>query len=174
MWLFVQGSDGALWYGIWYPMTTGWSQKWISLGGILTSSPCVVSRQDGSLDVFVRGTTGALWTRSYNNGAWGAWTSLGGQIAAGTGPGASGWSGRLDVFVAATTGALYQKTWTAASGWSSSWTNLGGNLKSSPAVAMQPHAIEIVARWSNDYICLKEYYSGAWHNWMQTAFQGPP
>lgn len=27
MWLFVQGSDGALWYGIWYPMTTGWSQN---------------------------------------------------------------------------------------------------------------------------------------------------
>ncbi len=270
MWLFAEGHDGALWYGIWQPLSTGWSQQWISLGGSLTSSPCAVSRGTGVMDVYVRGTDGAVWERPYYGVAWHGWVTIGGTLATGTGPAASGLSGREDVFVTdtsgavyqktwttgwsgwqnlggqltaspaavsrgtglvdvygrgtdgavwerpyyggawhgwvtiggalatgtgpaaaawgtnfapqpagegvfvvGTTGALYQKTWTAASGWSG-WQNLGGQIKSSPTVAMQPHAIEVLVRGINDYIYLKEYYSGAWHNWLQTAFQGPP
>ncbi len=180
MWLFAEGHDGALWYGIWQPLSTGWSQKWISLGGSLTSSPCAVSRSSGVMDVYVRGTDGAVWERSYYGGAWHGWVTIGGALATGTGPAAAVWGTNFapqpageGVFVEGTTGAMYQKTWTAASGWSG-WQNLGGQLKSSPTVAMQPHAIEVLVRGSNDYIFLKEYYSGAWHNWLQTAFQGPP
>ena len=106
---------------------------------------------------------------------------LGGLVASGTGPAAGAWDVNSfaphppgeGVFVAGTDGAMYEKTWSAASGWSG-WQYLGGQLKSSPAVAMNSHAIEILVRWSNDYIYLKEYWSLAWHDWMQTAFQGPP
>ena len=273
MWLFADGHDGALWYGIWHPLSTGWSNQWTSLGGGLSSSPCAVSRSSGVMDVYVRGNDGAVWLRACHSGTWDNWYNLGGLVAPGTAPAASGWSGREDVFakgmdgimyqktwtpasgwgswtrvggqltsspaavsrgtglievhargtdaadwytsyyngawhpwislggqiasgtgpaagawdvnsfaphppgegvfVAGTDGAMYQKIWTAASGWSG-WQNLGGQLKSSPTVAMQGHAIEILVRWSNDYIYLKEYWSLAWHNWLQTAFQGPP
>ena len=80
------------------------------------------------IDVFVRGTDGALWERTTTNGggSWCTWTSLGGQIASGTGPAASSsGAGRLDVFVEGTNGALYQKTWTGS--WSG-WQSLGGSL----------------------------------------------
>ena len=135
LYLFVKGGDGALWYnrddstpGL---PNWGWS-GWTSLGGKLSSSPCAVSLEAGYLDVYVAGTTGTVYERSYFSGAWHDWYNVGGRVAPGTGPAASVWPGREDVFVQGTTGALYQKTWTQ-SGWSSSWTNLGGYLTSSPA-----------------------------------------
>jgi hypothetical protein len=85
--VFVQGNDGALWWKAYYNETGSWS-NWISLGGVLTSSPGATSPAKGVIDVFVRGSDGALWQREYSNGAWGSWTSLGGQIPSGTGPGA--------------------------------------------------------------------------------------
>jgi hypothetical protein len=39
---------------------------------------------------------------------------------------------------------------------------------------MQPHAIEILVRWSNDYMDLKEYNSGAWHDWYKLGGQVAP
>jgi hypothetical protein len=126
--VFVKGTNGAL-YHKWYTSST-WS-GWENLGGKLTSSPTATSRSSGTIDVFVRGTNGALWKRTYNRG-WSSWTSLGGQIAAGTGPAACSWGqGRLDVFVKGTNGALYHK-WYTGSTWSG-WQNLGGALTSSPA-----------------------------------------
>ena len=67
----------------------------------------------------------------HQNG-WSTWHSLGGQLAAGTGPAVASWSaGRLDVFVEGTNGALYHK-WYSGGAWSS-WQNLGGKLTASPA-----------------------------------------
>ena len=43
-----------------------WS-GWESLGGRLTSSPAAVSQSSGKIDVFVRGTDGALWERIYDS-----------------------------------------------------------------------------------------------------------
>src|ERR1035437_4877671 len=136
--LFVQGYDGACWYNRQDFGTTGlanwgWS-GWTSLGGQLTSSPCAVSRSSATLDVYVRGTDGALWSRTTtNNGtSWSGWMCLGGQLASGTGPCACSNASRLDVFVQGTDGVLYQKTWTGS--WSG-WKSLGGKLTSSPAAA---------------------------------------
>jgi hypothetical protein len=65
------------------------------------------------MNVFVRGTSGALYTKHYSGGTWGAWTNLGGQIPAGTSPAACSWGAtREDVFVQGTNGALYVKVYT--------------------------------------------------------------
>ena len=81
---------------------SSWS-NWIYLGGSLTSSPAATSPGSSSIDVFARGTDGAVWYKDWNGAAWSSWHSLGGQIPAGTGPAACSWgSGRVDVFVLGT------------------------------------------------------------------------
>jgi hypothetical protein len=130
--LFVQGTDHALWYKHWDG--TSWS-GWENLGGYLTSSPAATSPASGVIDVFVRGSNGALYEKTTTDGGatW-AWISLGGQIPAGSSPTACSWgAGRLDVFVQGTDGALYHK-WYSGTSWSG-WENLGGGLTSSPAAA---------------------------------------
>ena len=184
--LFVVGTDSALWHNTW--TASGWS-GWASLGGSsLRSSPAAVSRVSGVIDVHVRGNDGTDNELSYSNGAWAAWKNLGGQIAAGTGPALGVWSfsptgGTVYVLYTGTDGAMYQKTWTQTSGWSRSWTNLGGTLISSPSVAWttQQYSLEVYARWTNDYLFLKEYFKGAssaadesWTDWMGGSMLGPP
>ena len=112
------------------------SATWQSLGGYLTASPAGASTSAGVFDVFARGSNGALYEKTSTNGGgtWGAWASLGGQLASGTGPAACSWgSGRLDVFVQGTDGALWHKWWNGAK-WSG-WESLGGKLTSSPTAA---------------------------------------
>ena len=124
--IFAAGSDNALWHKRWtsFPptaattaagFTNGWT-PWDSLGGITTSAPAAVAR-DGGLDVFVRGTTGALWYKRWA-GTWSEWTNLGGVILKGTAPTADSRGPTvLDVFVIGTTGALWQRTLTGTT-WS--------------------------------------------------------
>jgi hypothetical protein len=45
---------------------------------VLTSSPAATSQSTGIIDVFVRGSDGALWHKHYESG-WSAWESLGGM-----------------------------------------------------------------------------------------------
>jgi hypothetical protein len=174
MYVFVKGNDGALWYRIWNIGTEAWTGNWIPLGGQLTSSPAAVSRGTGYIDVFVRGTNGALYTRHFSGGSWGAWTSLGGQIPAGTGPAAcSCHSYSTDVFVEGTNGALYQKTWTSASGWSS-WASLGGQLTSSPTATPQDIGqIDVFVRGTNGAVYGNEFieWSGGWSGWYSIGGQ---
>jgi hypothetical protein len=49
-----------------------------------------MSIQFGELNVFARGTDGVIWYRVLGSGTWGPWTSLGGAVLAGTGPGGGG------------------------------------------------------------------------------------
>jgi hypothetical protein len=173
IYLFVQGYDGALWYNredlsnLGGP-NWGWS-GWTSLGGQMTSSPCAVSRQTGIIDVFARGTDGALWQRTTANGgtSWSGWDQIGGQVAPGTGPAASGWSGHEDVFIQATDGTLWQKTWAASSGWSG-WRSLGGQLTSSPgAVSRQAGITDVYVRGSDGALWQRTTANGgaSWSGW---------
>ncbi len=128
--LFINGTDGALWWEHWDGQTWG---TWKSLGGRLTSDPAAVSRSAGKIDVFVRGGDGALWSRDTTDGgtSWCTWYKIGGQLLAGTGPAAYAWGDvRIGVFVTGTNKALYH-IWNDGE-WSS-WQNLGGILTSSPA-----------------------------------------
>ncbi len=179
--VFVQGTDHILYYKQWDGTT--WS-GWKSLGGVLTSSPAAASRGSGLIDVYVRGSDGGVWQRGTTNGgaSWSSWIYIGGQLASGTGPGVSVWhyyvdvsqaANREDLFVKGTNGGVWQKTWIAASGWSG-WASLGGTPTSSPTAAMAGYAIELVARFTDGYINIQEYYSGVWHGWAGGSMTGPP
>ena len=149
-----------------------WTGGWTSLGGQLASSPSAVSRQAGVMDVYIAGTDGAVWCRSYSSGTWSAWYKVGGQVASGTGPAASGWPGREDVFIQGTDGALHQITWTAANGWATTWANLGGALTSSPAaVSRATGLIDVHVRGTDGADWYKSYVPGAWSGWHSLGGQ---
>ncbi len=130
-----------------------------------TASPAAVSWNSSyfRLDVFVRGSNGALYHKYYYNG-WSGWESLGGQLAPGTGPAVASWSaGRLDVFAEGTNGALYHKWWNGAT-WSA-WESLGGTLTASPA-ATSPSTgvVDVFARGSDGAVWQRTYNHG-WSSW---------
>ena len=172
--IFAVDSSGALQYTLY-----GNSSTWNSLGGVCTSSPAAVSWSSTSLrlDVFVRGTDGALWHKYYQNG-WSGWESLGGQLASGTGPAVSSWSaGRLDVFVQGTDGALWHKWWTGTT-WSG-WQSLGGKLTSSPAAtwdvgATPTNNIHVFVRGSDGAVWQKYWTGSAWSTWKSLGGQLAP
>src|SRR4051812_39260848 len=47
----------------------------------VTSRPFAISQAGDSLDVFARGSDGALWHKYYRPYGWGPWESLGGSVA---------------------------------------------------------------------------------------------
>ena len=89
--------------------------------------PAVISRAQGRVDVFNIDNNAHLWLVSYDGSSWSEWTELGdatnGDVAATT------WGeDRIDVFVKygdTTNAPLCHKYWTAESGWSGVWEDLG-------------------------------------------------
>jgi hypothetical protein len=72
-----------LWH-IWQtvPHAAPWS-GWASLGGVILSDATVAMDSDGRLEVFARGTDGALWHNWQtvpHAGPWSGWASLGGFL----------------------------------------------------------------------------------------------
>jgi hypothetical protein len=176
--LFAVDTSGHVW---WTDPESGGS--WSSIGGSATSSPAATTLSNGVIDVFVRGTNGALYENTAANygASWSGWTSLDGHIASGTGPAACSWgAGRLDVFVQGTDGALYHK-WSANSGatWSA-WQGLGGKLSSSPAatcdVIVHPPAnlIYVFVRGTDGACWYKEWTGTAWSSWKSLGGQLAP
>jgi hypothetical protein len=164
--IFAVDSHGALWN-----ISVG-KRTWTSIGGVSTSSPAAVSwGSSNRTDVFIRGSDGALW-HSYYQGGWSKWESLGGQLAAGTGPAASSSGiGRLDVFVEGTTGAMWHKAWTGAA-WSG-WQNLGGVLTASPAAVAGSHTSDVFVRGTDAAVWYK-YYQNGWSSWKSLGGQLAP
>ena len=167
---FVVNTTGGLWYEA---LNSSGTSPWSSLGGVSTASPAAISwnvgfetNQSLRLDVFVRGTDGALWHKYYQNG-WSNWESLGGILATGAGPAVSSWSAnRLDVFVQGTDGQLWHKWWDGSK-WSG-WQGLGGKLTSSPAAASpltnpSSNQIDVFVRGTDGAVWQKTY-NISWSN----------
>ena len=81
--------------------------------GPLSAGSCFRHRTSGllmgrsRLDVFVEGTDGALYQKTWTGSSWSSWQSLGGKLTsspAATSPA----SGVFDVFVRGTDGALWE------------------------------------------------------------------
>jgi hypothetical protein len=167
LFLFVRGSDNAIWYK--YETGTTWTTA-KSLGGNCTSAPAATSPSSGVINVFVQGTTGAVYEKTTtNNGAtWSGWASLSGVLAAGSSPAAtSPASSAIDVFVQGTNGAVYEKT-TANGGttWGG-WTSLSGVLAagSSPAATSESGQVYVAALGTGNALWWKTTTS----SWMSVG-----
>ena len=163
----VTGESHAVWHA-WIDAANQY-HDYSPLGdGKLSSSPAVTSRVSNVLDVFGRGDSGALYWRSYNNG-WSDWTSLGVQLAPGTGPAASSWDIRVDVFYVSTMhNEVFQGSFSVdLSGYhGSAVVPINGASYSSPAaVSRSPGVIDVFVRggtgdiWNNGY---RPYYWTGW------------
>jgi len=133
--------------------------RWGSLGGVVFDS-AAGRNEDGRIEVFARGTDGALWQiwQTAPNNGWSGWNSMGGRIV---GPHAVGRNadGRLEVFARGTDGALWQIWQTAPNNGWSGWSSMGG-VVSDPVVASNADGrLEVFVKGTDNAL---------WHIW-QTA-----
>jgi len=128
--VFAAGQSGGLW---WKEYNNGW-QSWKSLGGQLASGTAPAACSWGSwpqirFDVFVQGTTGALWHKWYTGGAWSNWESLGGKLTSSPGA-AAGRYASIDVYGRGGNGDIWVKSY--GDGWWYSWSDMfappGGSI----------------------------------------------
>ena len=68
-WVFVRGTANDLYVN---PNAAAGGTAWQSLGGVLIDAPAAAGG-GGRVDVVVRGTDNALWSRLFRNGAWSGW-----------------------------------------------------------------------------------------------------
>jgi baseplate J-like protein len=132
---------------------------WLTLGLAVSASPVAAVDGGGLLNAFVIGDDRALWTIAQvnNDGTWGQWQSLGGQIdllAVGTNQ-----DGRLEVFARGADKALWHiwQTSPGSSSWSS-WSWLGGQIDMLAVGSNQDGRLEVFARGIADH--------ALWHIWQ--------
>jgi hypothetical protein len=112
--LAVKGTDNSIYFETYVP-GSGWS-GFSSLGGNFTSAPVLNSQSDGIVNVFVRGTDGAVWERSWTGSAWNDWSSLGGYTI-GAPTVVSRGPNQLDLFARGGDGSTFQRHWDSVNGW---------------------------------------------------------
>ena len=129
--VFVRGSDNAIWYSAHIPGTYTFS-SWNSLGGFLTSRPVTTVFQNNVL-IFVRGGDNGLWYRKYDayNNSWNQWISLGGYLS--SFPTVTQDSDKMFVFYRDADSKLYYKSTIDCTNWDINWIRLGGVLHSEPS-----------------------------------------
>jgi len=125
-------------------------------GIVFTVAPATVSWGPNRIDVFGRGSDGAIY-HNYWDGSWHTFESLGGNFL--YGPAVSSWgAGRLDVFAVGADSAIYHNYWDGIwHGWAD---RLGGVFTSTPAaVSWGLNRIDVFARGTDNAI---------WHNYWDT------
>jgi hypothetical protein len=80
--VFVRGTDNRIYWTHSSSCGATWT-GWTSLCGQTPSNPAASSAQNGTIDLFSRGTNNALGTRHFNGSTWSGWTSLGGSLTSG-------------------------------------------------------------------------------------------
>jgi hypothetical protein len=168
----VRGTDNQI-YHRWFSPSTGWA-GWDSLGGAATSAPTINSQADGILNVFIRGTDGAVWQKSWTGTEYTGWFTLGGQII-GAPVAITTVPGTVDLFVRGVDRAIYQKHWNGGA-WTE-WVQIDPTpVDSSPAaVADGQAAVDLFAR-HNGGISYKFWRDswGPWTAWGPVAPPAPP
>jgi acylphosphatase len=132
--------------------------RWASRGGAIFD-PVVATNADGRLEVFARGTDGALWHiwQKAPNSTWSSWASLGGWIV--NPVVASNADGRMEVFAQGADGALWHIWQTKPNNGWSGWASLGGVLSSPVAVGRNKSGrLEVFVRGTDGAL---------WHIWQK-------
>lgn len=137
--LFICGTDGRIYNSWWYAGEewSGVNDNWRGLGGVFPAAAPVaaVSKSPTSVDLFVCGNDGRVYTSWWNEGSdWSGvndtWMSLGGIFPAGAPVAAISKSpSNLDLFICGTDGRVYTSWWAAGQPWSGindSWRSIGG------------------------------------------------
>ena len=135
----VNSTDQALYHKYWDG--TGWFPAgWEFRGGYCTSRPVAVTREQGIIDIFVRGGDAGLWHLSYDpyssDQGWSNWTSISGGTQIQSEPEAVSWgNNNLEIFAWGADNTMLHKRYDASA---KTWTPsigldvLGANLTGPP------------------------------------------
>jgi spore germination protein YaaH len=146
------------------------------LGGSLTSSADAASWAANRMDVFGRGMDGQLWHSWWDGTGWSGWEPLGGQLMAGTGPGAVSWgNNRLDLFVQGLDAQIWHNWWDGRS-WGG-WKPLGGRFTSGPdAASWSANHLDVFGRGGDGQLWHSAWTGSGWTPWepLGGALVGDP
>jgi hypothetical protein len=159
----VKGGDNAIWMRSYIP-GSGWN-NWGSLGGALTSAPALNSQSAGIVNVWSRGTDGAVYQDAWNGSSWSGWASLGGGII-GAPAAVSRAENVVNIYARGGANATYSRSWTASAGWYA-WALLdSAPLESAPAAGGDgPNHEWIVARGGGQVVMKEWTVNGGWGGW---------
>jgi C1A family cysteine protease len=134
----------------------------------VAGAPAVSAQSANTLDLFFRGSDGALWWKHWDGTTWSASTSLGGVLTsdpAATSPG----NGLIDVFVRGGDGALYEKTTTNGGTSWSNWISLGGQIPAGtvPSVCSSGAGrLDLFVQGTDGALWHKWYTGTSWSGWQ--------
>ena len=162
------------------------AQTWVPGGGLgaatplsggVRGAPALVARRGGALEVFVRGTDDAVWTRARSGDGWTRWTSLGG-IAHSRPAAARGDGDDLHVLVTGSDGRVWQRSSSAPGTWSR-WRLVGGTPAPGTgpaAVATGADRLDVVVHDAAGGISWRRATAGTWGPWtpLGGAVDGDP
>lgn len=118
-----------------------WSDEWEQLGGVCTSAPTAVAR-DNQVDVFVRGADGKAYWRQNVNDQWSNYTGLGEMVIVNGLNATRRDRNHMDLFTVGPEGNLYRKTH-LVNAWGE-WENLGKiSIRPPAAVSPDPDRIDL-------------------------------
>jgi len=163
---FVRGANGRL-----EEQTTNnagaWSGHWADLGGPaggILGQPAAYAGPNGSIDLFVRGDDSHAYRRTFANGAWGPWISLGGQkladapTVAYTGP--DSWL----LTATGTDGGIWTRG--ADTGWTGIGTPAGLSVYGRPSAVTEDSTTYVAIRTNDDSVWLDtQDADGTWSGW---------
>lgn len=137
-------------------------------GNTITGTPALVASSPTRLDVFVRGTDGALWTKTRVNSTWSGYSQLGTEPIVGNPVAVSRGPNLIDVFIRGTDSALYTKSFNGTS-WSQNYVLVGGSVVGTPAVvARAPDRIDVLMRGTDNRL-LATFWGGPGTAWAPVA-----
>ena len=119
--------------------------------------------RSGTIDVFVGGADGALWTRRLDGSTWSGWGYLGGLVSA-TPAAASPRHGDITVFVRGRDRALWAVNYWGGA-WSQ-WVPLGGTITAAPAATSRGGgSFDVFARGVDAALWTLWYNGTSWSSW---------
>jgi hypothetical protein len=168
--VFYQGTNKDLWHswevgGTWHgPQDLGM--------GPLGGPPRAVGQPDGTVDVFWKGTTNALWSAHYDPSAqaWSGPTNFGGAMSSDPSPVLSG-TGIIDVFWMGTDKNLWEKR-DLGGAWQANWNMGMGPLGGPPMGAGQSDGtLDVFWRGTNNFL-YSAHMDGSTGNWSSFINHG--
>ena len=128
----------------------------------------------GSLEVFARGSDGAVWSDTQSGSGWGGWTSLGGGPTFAAPSVGQNTGGALEIFDVAANGQMYHNYQLTPGGPWSGWSSIGGTLDwAAPAVGRNANgSLELFATGTNGAVWTATQSSSATNGWTSWSSLG--
>jgi SpoIID/LytB domain protein len=163
-------------YGRLYDRVLDGTTGWHGIGGTSTSAASIVDQPHGSVTVFARGSAGQVVSTHTVAGGWASWTSLGGDLPAGSAPAATvAGSGSVDLFAVDSSGELTERK-QSGTGWSG-WSTVGVSAAHGVAAVSPATGVVLVAVVQSGGTVLLAVDNGgvwgAWHNLGSGATGAP-